>query len=154
MPLPPKEEISIESLRYCILGLEFTIDRNRAAIDKPRGNPYLTTDPSVFVQGYLYALNCELLLKYVISKIPEKIPQIHRLDHLFDRLNAPQKKNLSEALGPNFEEDFKKFSNYFVTQRYLFESLSDEKVSIDVEFLYRLREALHGLAPCVRASNS
>lgn len=153
MPLPAKEDISLKSLRYCIVGLEFTIARNRAAIDKPRVNPYLNTDPSVFVQGYLYALNCELLLKYIISRIPKKLPKIHKLDLLFNVLDTPQKRNLSEALGPNFEKDLKKFSNYFVTQRYLFESLSDGKVSIDVEFLYRLREALHRLAPSVRASN-
>ena len=100
-----EKEISNTSLRYCILGLEYTIARNREAIDVPSVNPYLITDPSVFVQGYLYALNCELLLKYIINSIPKRIPQIHKLDLLFKELDVSQKMNLVDALGSNFEKE-------------------------------------------------
>jgi hypothetical protein len=45
------ENKKLDALRFCILGLETTIDRNRISIDSKKPNIHLSVDPSVFVQG-------------------------------------------------------------------------------------------------------
>ena len=143
------ENKKLDALRFCILGLETTIDRNRISIDSKKPNIHLSVDPSVFVQGYLYAFNCELLMKYYLFKINTKPCRAHNLKNLFACLPEDKKSTIKNSL-ENFTNNLHEYSEYFVNQRYLFETQAAGEISIDVKFLYDFRESLHKITPEIR----
>jgi hypothetical protein len=140
------QKIDLDALRFCILGLETTINRNRKSIDSHKPNIYLSMDPSVFVQGYLYAFNCELLMKYFLFKNNIEFQQCDDLEKLFKSLPADKKSEIENSF-ENFENDICKYSKYFTSQRYLYENQTSGEISIDIKFLYDFRCSLHKITP-------
>ena len=128
-----KEQVAI--LKHCIAGAEEATKINRAVIDKlPQSN-------LCFVQGYMYAFNCELELKRIITELGRPFAHEHNLKKLVLTLPPEFQKLIRDSIS-NFDEEIEKNSNYFIENRYLFSKDIGDGISINVFFLFQLREVL------------
>ncbi|WP_291932804.1 hypothetical protein [Limnohabitans sp.] len=88
-------------------------------------------------------------MKYYLFKINTKPCRAHNLKKLFACLPEDKKSAIENSL-ENFTNNLHEYSEYFVNQRYLYETQAAGEISIDVKFLYDFRESLHKITPEIR----